>query len=93
MLVPTPLPQERRSLAIAVRELRARQGFTQEQLAEAAGLGRNYVSDLESGRTKPAFESVVLIARGLDVPLAELIRVFEERLSDRAAPRAATRAP
>ncbi|MGB2710726.1 MAG: helix-turn-helix transcriptional regulator [Conexibacter sp.] len=80
--MPTPLPRERRCLAIAIRELRARQRLTQEQVAEAAGLGHNYISDLESGRTRPAFESVVLIARGLGVPLTEVVRVFEERLAD-----------
>lgn len=76
------MPKERRALARAVRELRARQGMSQEAVAEAAGLGRGFVSELESGRRRASFESVARVARALDVPLTELIRVYEDRLRD-----------
>jgi transcriptional regulator with XRE-family HTH domain len=84
--VPDSPPQVRRSLAIAVRELRARQGLTQEEVAFGAKLGRNYISDLESGRMKASFEAIWSVSQGLGVPLMEVVRVFQERL-DEALPR------
>lgn len=77
-----PLHRERRALAIAVRELRARRALKQEEVGEAAGLGRNYLTTLESGRTNPSFEALVRLSHGLGVPLSELTRIYEERLED-----------
>jgi transcriptional regulator with XRE-family HTH domain len=80
--VSEPLPRERRALALAVKELRARRGLTQEQLADAAGVSRGYVGELEQGRRRPSFEGVVRVARGLEVELHELIDTFQARLRD-----------
>lgn len=77
-----PLPRERRALAAAVRELRARRKISQEELSQAAGLGRGFVGELETGRRRVSFESVVLLARALDVRPAELVALFEDRLDD-----------
>jgi transcriptional regulator with XRE-family HTH domain len=80
------LHRERRALAIAVRELRVRKSLKQEEVCEAAGLGRNYLTTLESGRMNPSFEAMVRVARGLGVSLVQLIRVYEERLDDAGGP-------
>jgi transcriptional regulator with XRE-family HTH domain len=77
-----PLPRERRALALAVGELRARRRMTQEELAHAAGVSRNYVGELEQGRRATTFEALILVAHGLGVPLRELIDTFEARLLD-----------
>jgi transcriptional regulator with XRE-family HTH domain len=77
-----PLHRERRALAIAVRELRARKSLRQEEVCAVAGLGRNYLTMLESGRTNPSFEALVRVARGLDVSLTELTQVYEQRLGE-----------
>jgi len=73
-------------LAIAVRELRVRKSLKQEEVCEASGLGRNYLTTLESGRTNPSFEAMVRVARGLGVSFTELARVYEERLEEAAVP-------
>jgi transcriptional regulator with XRE-family HTH domain len=73
-------------LAIAVRELRVRKSLKQEEVCESSGLGRNYLTTLESGRTNPSFEAMVRVARGLGVSFTELARVFEERLDEAGAP-------
>ena len=69
-------------MAIAVRELRVRKSLKQEEVCEASGLGRNYLTTLESGRTNPSFEAMVRVARGLGVSFTELARVYEERLEE-----------
>ena len=84
--VAPPLHRERRALAIAVRELRARKSLKQEEVCGVAGLGRNYLTMLESGRTNPSFEAMVRVARGLGVTFSELARVYEERLDDSGTP-------
>jgi transcriptional regulator with XRE-family HTH domain len=75
--VARPLPRERRALADAVRELRARERMSQEALSDAAGLHRGFVAELETGRRRVSFESVVLIADALDVELVELVERFD----------------
>ncbi len=77
-----PLPRERRALGLAVGELRARRRMTQEELAHAAGVSRNYIGELEQGRRATTFEALILVARGLNVPMRELVDTWEARLSD-----------
>ena len=76
------MPAERRALARTVRELRAREGLTQEQLADASGVSRAMVTELESGRRGATFERVVCLARGLDIPLDDFARTFMARLDE-----------
>ena len=71
---------KQKALARAVRELRVRVGMTQEGLSDAAGLGPNYVSQVERGMHRTSFDAVTRIADGLGITLGELIRVYEERL-------------
>jgi transcriptional regulator with XRE-family HTH domain len=78
--VPPTIDVELRALAAAIREIRARQQLSQERVAATGGVGRKYVGELERAEITPSFASLVAIARGLDVPLSELIRVFEDRL-------------
>lgn len=77
-----PDSRKRRALAVAVRELRARRQMTQEQVADAAGRSRGFVAELESGRRGASFEAVAAVAEALDVPMAELGRVFDARLAE-----------
>ena len=76
------MSRHRRALAITVRELRARRGMTQEQVSDAAGRSRGFVSELESGRRGASFEAVAAVAQALDVPLEEFGRVFDARLAE-----------
>lgn len=80
--VPSDPHHERRCLAIAIRELRARRTLRQEEVQDAAGLSKNYLSAVENGKLSPSFDSLVKIARGLGVPLSTLVDLYEERLTD-----------
>ena len=58
-----------------VREARKRARLTQRELAERAGTTQSAIARLESGRTKPTFDSVLRMLRlcgmDLDVMLVE----------------------
>jgi transcriptional regulator with XRE-family HTH domain len=78
--VPPTIDAELRALAAAVREIRARHQLSQERVASRGGVGRKYVGQVERGEIVPSFAALVALAKGLDVPLSELVRVYEERL-------------
>jgi len=56
-----------------VRRHRKDRGLSQEQLAERAGLHRNYIQSLEHGQRNVSLVSVVALADALDVPVCALI--------------------
>ena len=58
----------------ALAEERTRQGLSQEQLAEAVGATNVYISLLESGQRQPSLNAVILLAEGLKIAPAELVR-------------------
>jgi transcriptional regulator with XRE-family HTH domain len=71
-------PQLQRAFGAALRELRLKRRLTQEQVAHEAGLGLNYVSDLERGRRNPSLLTIVHLSRSLGVSAADLIRRTEK---------------
>ena len=64
-----------------VRQLRTSARLSQEQLAEAADLHRNYVGLVERGVNSPSLSAVASIARALGVVPSELLRRAEEKAS------------
>ncbi|MGO7000375.1 helix-turn-helix domain-containing protein [Rhizobium leguminosarum] len=63
-------------LQAAGREIRQRRlalGLSQEQLAERAGLHRNYVGFIERGERNASLKTLFAIARSLGVSLGELL--------------------
>lgn len=78
--MPPAIDDELRALAAAIREIRARQQLSQEGVAAAGGVGRKYVGQIERAEITPSFAALIGIARGLEVPLSEIVRVYEERL-------------
>ena len=50
-----------------VREIRIKNGMTQEQLAEAANLSVPYISHIERGFKRPSLETLVRLAVALHV--------------------------
>ncbi len=57
-----------------VRDLRKGRGWTQEQLADAAGRHWTYIGGIERGERNITLQVVVDIARALDVDIKELFR-------------------
>lgn len=57
----------------AIRELRLERHLSQEELGAQSQTHRNYVGQVERGERNPSFESLLKIARALDVRLSTLI--------------------
>jgi transcriptional regulator with XRE-family HTH domain len=54
---------------------RRKRGFSQEKLAEKAGVSTHYIAILEIARSFPASEVLERIARALDIEIYELFLV------------------
>jgi len=59
-----------------VRRIRLAREWTQEDLADAAGLTATYVGQVERGDKVPSLTVVLKLARGLGVPPADLLDGF-----------------
>lgn len=55
-----------------VRELRKERGFSQEGFAAACGFDRTYISGIERGRRNPSLSAIEILAKALNVSVAEL---------------------
>jgi DNA-binding XRE family transcriptional regulator len=62
-----------KSMATCVREVREQRGMTQAALAAKAGISREYLTRIESGRYDPRISVVVKIAEALRVRVDELV--------------------
>ena len=63
----------RRQLARNLKRLRTEKGWSQEELADQAGLHRTYVSGVERGVRNPTIVIVAALAKALGVAPAELL--------------------
>jgi transcriptional regulator with XRE-family HTH domain len=66
-----------RRLSVLIRELRLERSWSQETLAEKAGLHRNFISLIERGRNQPSVDSLFQIAAAFEMAAAEMV----ERIS------------
>lgn len=57
-----------------LRDLRQKQGYSQEKLAEVSGLHRTYVGSVERGERNVALRNIVRLAEALGEDPGELIR-------------------
>jgi transcriptional regulator with XRE-family HTH domain len=56
-----------------IRSLRAERGLSLSALADAAGIGKGSLSELETGQRNPTLETLYAVAGPLGVPLAALV--------------------
>lgn len=62
-----------KSLGIRVRNVRVRQGFTQEEVANKANLSLSHVSNVETANTKVSLPTLKLLADILDTTVDEFL--------------------
>ncbi len=73
----------RARLGKALRECRARQRLTQEQLAERSGLSYKFVGEIERGRGNPTIATLNRLADALGINIAALFAESDHaRVSD-----------
>jgi len=55
-----------------IRKLRQQRGWTQTYLAVHTGLGRVFISDIETGKKEPCLRSLEILAAGFEMSLSQL---------------------
>ncbi|MGJ7557614.1 helix-turn-helix domain-containing protein [Variovorax sp. RB2P76] len=60
-------------LGEAIRSLRKANGISQEELAHRSSIDRSYMSSIERGTQNPGMMTIVQIAAGMGVSVAELM--------------------
>lgn len=68
------MPSATRRVSARIAELRRKRGFSQEALAERAGVHRMTIQRLEQAAHPPTLDTLEDIARALGVTLAELVK-------------------
>jgi transcriptional regulator with XRE-family HTH domain len=76
---PRPVPEPpttsvRTTFGETVATIRKERGLTREQVAWAAGLHATAISRIEQASREPKLETIVKLAHGLGVPIADLFR-------------------
>ncbi|HEX2084678.1 MAG TPA: helix-turn-helix transcriptional regulator [Solirubrobacteraceae bacterium] len=74
-MVPPPDPQ--RALGAAIRQLRAKRGATQEDLAHDAGITTGTLSLIERGESNPTWGTVRRIADALGISVNDLAKLAD----------------
>jgi transcriptional regulator with XRE-family HTH domain len=64
----------RRVVARNLRRIRREQGLSQEELADRAGLNRNYIGMIEREENSPTVDALDLICKALSVDPVLLFR-------------------
>lgn len=81
---------EHRALGRAMLEARARRGFSQEDAAFSTGIHRNQWGALERGDGNPTFATLMRIAAGVDLPLSEVVALYERQVAEARGRKAAS---
>lgn len=60
-------------LGLHIRQVRERQGMSQEQLAADADIPYSSVNEIEAGKTNPTIASLLALAEALEVSISDLV--------------------
>lgn len=63
-----------------IRELRSKNGFSQESFADHCGLHRTYMGGIERGEHNLTMETVLTISTGLGMTMSELLGGIEKQI-------------
>ena len=62
-----------KNIGARIRAVRTEKKITQEQLAEAVGVGTSHISHIETGSGKASLETIIQIINALDCSADELL--------------------
>lgn len=74
---------DKRDLGQRVKSLREQNNLTQKELAKSAGITRNYISSIETGRYSPSLETLQKIANALEVTVLNILDNRVESMESR----------
>ena len=80
------MPQLQIVLGKRIRDLRSKAGFSQESFADHCGLHRTYMGGVERGERNLTIQSVMTIAKGLEVSMSELLAGIEKQVESPKRP-------
>lgn len=66
-----------KALGQRIRELRSKQGYSQEAFADKCGVHRTFMGTIERGESNLSFQNIFKVATNLGVSLSELFRDLE----------------
>ncbi len=69
-----PLSSLEQAFGETVRNLRTERGVSQEELADASGIHRTFLSQVERGLKSPSLRTMSGLAEALEIPLHQLVR-------------------
>jgi transcriptional regulator with XRE-family HTH domain len=62
-----------------LKEARLKKGWTQDELAKKAGLGKNTYPKIERGISRPQPESAIPLLKALDLPMSLLPQIISRK--------------
>lgn len=77
-----PFPPEIADFGHTLRLLRVRHNLSQEKLADAVGMNRSYLSDVERGLNSISLQYMVKVAKVLKIKLSALFLLMEEHADE-----------
>lgn len=73
MLANNTIPESRQIFARNLKETRVKQGLSQEELADIAGLHRTYVGSVERGERNISIDNMERLASALNITIQDLL--------------------
>jgi len=70
--------ETKKLIGLHIRELRRARDLSQEALAEKVGISSKYVSSIERGKENPTLDTVIGLAKALNVDILELFNFSHE---------------
>ncbi len=74
-----PMHDIRTRFGARIRQLRNDRGWSQEELADRAGLHRTYIGSVERGEQNLSLVNIERLAATLGISLAELFALFTDK--------------
>lgn len=62
-----------------IRELRSKNGFSQESFADHCGLHRTYMGGIERGEHNLTIETLMTVSKGLAITMSDLLAGIEKQ--------------
>ncbi|PWT99837.1 MAG: transcriptional regulator [Terriglobia bacterium] len=74
-----------KALGARIRELRTKQGYSQEDFADHCGVHRTFMGTIERGESNLSFSNLVKVSQGLGITLSQLLSGLEKRVAKGSA--------